>query len=75
MSVISEEKDDKLILEIDNGDLTKFKQALDLWNLKDAQSFWRFTVSILIEAQDQNMWIKSEGEAIQVVPADHSLRK
>lgn len=74
MSVISTRKDGKLILEIDNGDLIKMDDVLKLWNLKDEQAFWRFTVSLLIETEDKTLWIKSNGNPVPIAPAKHSIK-
>lgn len=74
MAVISNEKDGKLILEIDNGDLTKMKDVLNKWNFKDIQSFWRFSVSILLKTEDNALWIKENQEPIAIAPADHSIK-
>lgn len=74
MAVTSTKKDDKLILEIDNGDLTKMKEVLDRWNFKDEQAFWRFSISLLLETEDKTLWIKEKGQPIPVAPADHSIK-
>jgi hypothetical protein len=74
MAVISTKKDNRLVLEIDNGDLTKMQEVLKRWNFKDEQSFWRFSVSILLETEDKSLWIKSNGQAIPIAPAAHSIK-
>lgn len=75
MSVKATEKDNELLLKIDNGDLTKMKEVLERWKFKDEQAFLRFTVSLLIETEDKALWMKSNGEPIKVEPADHSIEK
>lgn len=74
MSVQSENKGDKLILTLDNGDLTKMQEMLKRWNFKDEQSFLRFSVSLLLETEDKTLWMKSNGEPVSIVPAKHSLK-
>jgi predicted component of type VI protein secretion system len=73
MAVKSKYQGDKLILEIDNGDLTKMKEVLRDWDFKNEQSFWRFSLSILLEAQDRELWIKSNDEVVQIKPVDSLL--
>lgn len=75
MAVISTKKDNKLVLEIDNGDLTKMEEVLRKWNFKDEQSFLRFSVSILLETEGKSLWIKANGEPTSVIPAQHSLKE
>ncbi len=75
MSVIINDKSEKEItLKIDNGDLTKMEEVLQRWNFKDIQSFWRFSVSVLLETEDKGLWIKSDGKPIPIAPADHSIK-
>jgi hypothetical protein len=74
MAVIPTQTDNKLTLSIDNGDLTKMEEVLEKWGFKDIQSFWRFSVSILLETEDKALWIKAKGEAVAVAPAKHSLK-
>lgn len=74
MVVISSEKDNKLELKIDNGDKEKLDIALEKWNFKDVQSYWRFCLSVLIEAENNGLWIESNGVPVRIVPAKHSLK-
>jgi len=74
MAVKSKREGGKLFLEIDNGDLTKMDEALQKWDLKDEQAFWRFSVSVLLEAEDKSLWIKSDGDLIPIAPAKHSIK-
>jgi hypothetical protein len=73
MSVKSKQQGDKLTLEIDNGDLTKMQEVLRHWNFKDEQSFLRFYLSILLETQDRELWIKSNGALVQIKPVESLL--
>lgn len=74
MPVLSKKADDKLILEIDNGDRTKLEEVIQKWNFKDEQAFWRFSLSILLETEDKELWIKSNGQLIPIAPAQHSIK-
>ncbi len=75
MAVSDRRKDTKLILEIDNGDLTKIDKVVEMWKFKDIQSFVRFTVSLLLETEDKELWIKHKGVPVRVEPADHSIKE
>ncbi len=74
MAVISKETVDKLVLEIDNGDREKLSTALEKWNFKDIQSYWRFCLSVLIETENNGLWIESSGAPVRIMPAKHSLK-
>lgn len=74
MAVISKEVGNKLILEIDNGDSEKLSIALEKWNFKDIQSYWRFCLSVLIETENNGLWIESNGIPERIMPAKHSLK-
>jgi hypothetical protein len=74
MSVTATKHSDKLILEIDNGDLTKMEEALRRWNFKDEQAFLRFTVSILLVTEEKKLWIQENGNPIPIAPAKHSIK-
>jgi hypothetical protein len=75
MSVVTKyENDNKLFLEIDNGDLSNMQEVIKKWNFKDEQALWRFCLSLLLSTQDKTLWIKEEGERIRVTPANHNIR-
>ena len=66
MAVIPTRQDTKLILEINNGDLTKMEEVIEKWHFKDFQSFLRFSTSILLETEDRTLWMKEKGEPIRI---------
>lgn len=74
MAVISKEIDNKLILEIDNGDKTKLEEIMESWNFKDIQSFWRFSLSILLATEDKGLWIQANGQPRKIAPDDSLLK-
>ena len=75
MAVTPKKLENKLILEIDNGDLTKLEEVIRRWNFKDEQSLLRFSVSLLLETEDKELWMKSEGRPIPIAPAKHSVKE
>ena len=66
-------KEEKLELTIDNGDLVKLRQALDKWSFKDYQSLMRFSVSLLLLAEDFSVSIKMKGTQREIQPAPELL--
>jgi hypothetical protein len=67
------EEDNKLHLVIDNGDVDKLDQALNKWSFKDYQSLIRFSVSILLLAEDKSISIKMNGIQTNIQPAPELL--
>lgn len=70
---IKKDQSDILLLEITNGDKTKMEDTLKRWNFKDIQSFWRFSISILLSAENKGIWIESNGSATKIGPDDSLL--
>lgn len=66
--------DEKLFLELDNGDKKKFQQLLNDWNFKDEQALLRFAMSVMLETTDKTLTITKENGDIKVVPADDYLK-
>lgn len=75
MSVIASRKDKKLFLEINEGDLEALDQAIEKWELKDIQSYWRLCGNLLDKAEDSGLWIESDGGVVKRVPAKYPLKK
>ena len=67
------QEDDKLHLVIDNGDLLKLDEALSKWAFKDYQSLMRFSVSLLLLAEDKSISIKMNGIQTEIQPASDLL--
>lgn len=73
MAVTARKEENKTILEITNGDLLQMEEILHLWDFKTEQSLFRFLLSILIETQDKEIWIKCNEERIAIGPVPNSL--
>lgn len=69
MAVKSIERDNKLILELDNGEYTKLKEAMGKWSFKDYQSLIRFSVSMLLLNEDNYFSIRIDNRQQDIVPA------
>lgn len=75
MAVISKEgQDNKLVLEIDNGDKTKLEEIMKTWGFKDIQSFWRFSLSILLATEDKGLWIQANNQPRKIAPDDSLIK-
>ncbi len=72
--IIDNQTEKEIILKIDNGDLTKMNEVIQKWNFKDIQSFWRFSISILLQTEGKKLWIQENGNPILIAPADHSIK-
>lgn len=68
------QEDNKLTIEIDNGDLEKLNQCLESWNFKDHQSLLRFSMSVLLLAENQDLWIRTDNDVEKIIPAKDYLK-
>ncbi len=75
MSVKTIPAQDKLILEINNGDRENLEKVLKKWNFKDEESFIRFVSSILLDTQDNAIYIQRNFAPTKVSPALHLLKE
>ena len=75
MAVISSEKDNRLTLEIDNGDYQEFIKVMKKWSFKDHQSLMRFAVSLLVLNENNFFAVKIKDEDRFIVPAEDLLEK
>ncbi len=74
MAVKSVSQDNKLILEIDNGDLAKLNEVMEKWSFKDYQSLLRFSVSILLLNEAKSFGLKIDGTQQEIIPAKELLK-
>lgn len=74
MGVTSKDEQGKLTLEISNGELETLRKCVDKWGFIDYPSFLRFAISIIGDADDKTVWIKSKGVAQAVIPAKNYLK-
>lgn len=65
---------DVLFCTIDGFYLDKLKEVIEKYNFKDVAAFFRFTTSLLIETEDNVLWIKQEGELVRIGVPAHSLK-
>jgi hypothetical protein len=75
MAVKSTEENGKLKLELDNGDMEKFKEVMTRYNFLDEQSLLRFAISIMLETKGTDLGILKEDGMYKVTPADSYLKK
>jgi hypothetical protein len=75
MSVQSKKENDKLILELDNGDLREFDKVMEKWSFKDHQSLVRFALSLLVLNENKSFPIKVDNQDRDIIPAPHLLKE
>ena len=75
MAVQSKKEDNKLILELDNGDLREFDKVMDKWKFKDHQSLMRFAISLLVLNENKSFPVKIDNQSTEIVPAPHLIVK
>ena len=51
-------------LELDNGDVEKYNEIIEKWRFKDAESLFRFAISILNSTKDNFIATKKEDNKI-----------
>ncbi len=71
---VKEEIQEKLILEIDNGDFHKLKEVIEKWKFKDYQSFLRFSVGAFILSEENSISIKMDGKQQMIAPASDLIK-
>lgn len=76
MSIVkkSDEKD-KIILEIDNGDLQALKAIESEWDFADESGVFRFALAVLTKAKDKAVYVDENGKKVALSPGDSLLKK
>jgi hypothetical protein len=74
MAVKSKKDGSKLILELDNGDISKLEEAMEKWNFKDHQSLIRFMVSMLILNEGKSFSLRIDGRQQDIIPSADLLK-
>jgi hypothetical protein len=75
MAVKSKEENGKLVLEIDNGELSKLKDVMKRWSFKDHQALMRFCISLLYLSEEQSVSIKMDGIQQPLAPSSDLLKR
>lgn len=63
-----------LDLRFDNGDLAKLNEVIKKWNFKDYQSFFRFTVSIMLVSENNFLSIAVDGDVKAIKPSSDFIK-
>jgi hypothetical protein len=74
MAITSKNEENKLILDIDNGDLVKLNEVLEKWSFKDYQSLLRFSISLLLLNEENYITIKLDGEKKDLIPSKDLIK-
>lgn len=75
MAVIEKKENNKLVLEVDNGDLEKINSVMEKWNFVDIQSMLRFMVSLLLITERNVLYIDKNKLPEGRIPADHLIKQ
>lgn len=69
MAISAEQKEEKLILTIDNGDLERLNSVISRWNFIDYQGLIRFMCSIMTDTKENKLYMEGSNGPFPVVPA------
>jgi len=64
---------DGLILVLTNGDRAALDQAISRWNFKNAESFLKFVVAVMLKAEGNKIFIQVEGNQAGITPNETLL--
>jgi hypothetical protein len=67
-------QDQKITLSIDNGDLKGLNEVIEQYDFKDEEAAIRFSLLVLLKAEDNAVWIKENGVPTRYVPTDKQLK-
>lgn len=69
-----EDNNEKLVVELNNGDLRVLKDIVEKWDLKDKESGLRFGLAILNMSKLGTLFIEKDGRIQAYQPGDDILR-
>lgn len=75
MAISAEQKEGKLILTLDNGDLERLNAVVSRWNFIDYQGLIRFMCSIMTDTKENKLYMEGSNGPFPVVPAAKLLEK
>lgn len=64
----------EISLHIDNGDFQALKSAIEQYNFKDEEALIRFALFVLLQAENNGIFIEQGGMKKQVNPNPASLK-
>ena len=70
-----EAEDKKISLSFDNGDLQAIREAIEQYNFINEEALFRFALFILLQAENNNIFIEEGGLKKQVAPNISLLKK
>jgi hypothetical protein len=65
----------KLIAEIDNGDLEGLNRIMDKYGFVDHQAALRFAMVVLLDAEDNRVYVKKDGTTTVLQPNDNLVKQ
>ncbi|MFC1700739.1 hypothetical protein ACFLZ0_01200 [Patescibacteria group bacterium] len=63
----------KITLEFNNGELNAIQEILRQYNFVDEQALMRFAFFILLETEDNAIYIKKNGSKVQIEPSEKTV--
>lgn len=63
-----------ITITVDNGELKALNTIEAKWNFQDKESFLKFAFSVFLRAEDNKIWVKSEGNPRQIEPIRELLK-
>jgi hypothetical protein len=61
-------------IEIDNGDLGAFDDAIKKWTFKNEESMLRFTFAVLLSSDNNKLYVDEAGKKKVLEPVDNLLK-
>lgn len=66
---------DKVTIEMDNGHKKALDSIVQKWNFKDVNSALSFALAVLVQADEPQLKIRSEGKDAVYVPQKEVLKE
>jgi hypothetical protein len=65
----------KLIADIDNGDLQGLDRIMEKYGFVDYQAALRFAMVVLLDAEDNKVYVKKDGSTTVLQPNDKLINR
>jgi hypothetical protein len=65
----------KATIQIDNGDLQAFENAMDQYGFIDQEALLRYALVALLNSSDNKLYIKNDGNIAAMKIADNLIKK
>lgn len=65
----------KLVADIDNGDLEGLNRIMEKYGFVDHQAALRFAMVVLLDAEDNRVYVKKDGNTTVLQPNDNLVKR